>query len=108
MRTPLAVVVAFILFGFVASAAEVTFRACTSDSYAVALTVDLNDQSLAKNPKIPAGVAAAFKATASVLRLDELLTDKGFILFMSKLTEEEQYALPATIDYPALISNTCK
>lgn len=108
MRKVLSTLVVLVLLGSALFASEYRFVACTADKSTVALTIDLNDRSIAKNPKIPAAVAAAFKATASVLRLDELLTNDGFRLFMSKLTEEEQYALPATIDYPALISNTCK
>lgn len=107
VRTVLSTLVVLLLLALGASAKEYTFHACTADAFHVALTIDLKDAAIEKNAKIPARVAAAFKATAIALRLDQFLGDEGFATFMSKLTAEDRQALPAQLDYPALLGNDC-
>ena len=98
----------FALVATTAFAKEFKFVACTADNFTVAITLDLNDAAIKKNPGIPKGVAAAFKTTATALRLDQVITYEGYVYFYDQLKPEERAALPNEIDHPSILSNSCK
>ena len=104
MKKLIAVLAIAILLAVPTFAKEVNIHACTADSKAAVLTVDINDSA---EPVVVAGIAKAFIITARALKVDVLLSGEGFRMFIQSLTQDEYDAVNG-IQGPPVIGASCK
>lgn len=107
-------------FGFVFSVAvgllltaqlfamDFSFSACTLDGKTATLQIVLNDDAIAKNPHIPATIENAFRLAANGMSANDLVGEKGFMAFVSNITDKEWDAIDSA-NAPAIDEQlTCK
>jgi len=83
------------------------YTACTKDHQAVRIGIDINDDSIVVNPKIPSEIEKAFQTAAASLTVEEFQGSAGFLAFAENMSEEDFYAIIGMSGAP-VVTGPCK
>ena len=96
-----------LLIAACASAANFTYKACTKDNKLVSTIIELDDNKVAADTRIPAYVDRAFKQAASELTAEAFQSYEGYLTFVSYIRDEDADAIVGDIKPPQIIADSC-
>lgn len=96
-----------VLLSVTACAKDFTYKACTKDNKLVSTVIELDDEKIAADTRIPAYIDRAFTQAASELTAEAFQSYEGYLTFVSYIRDEDADAIVGDIKAPQVIADSC-